>query len=824
MKRFFQLATILFLLFSATAAVQAAQVTITSTTIGNWQNSATNPHLRIYVNKVVVTSDKHTLIAGSVQNGGPVYADITCSVAGGILTIPLTTIDSLSDALVGSDAKYSAWFYTAQGQQIKSFDGLSTFSVPAQPVTTTWADIIIFNATSVPHIDGVTFNRTQILQLVAGLAPLTTKGDLYVFGSSSTRLPVGSNGQVPIADSTQALGIRWGVPTGGQWGQIIGTLGSQSDLASALAGKQSVGNYLTGLTGDGSASGPGSTSFTLATVNSNVGSFTNANITVDAKGRVTAASNGSGAGGDASTNTSSSTDSEIVLFSGTGGKTLKRSTGANPALMPALLRFQNATVNDTGWANTGAMALMAQGADSTVGSPINSGNPSMVFQTSRSGGSLGVGVFGYEFGFNKISGPGDTYIAGFLNRVSQDMTGFAAGDYNNHGIKSHVVLSPTNIPGGVNVYGYNVMMVERIVSGVRAVALQTESVNNSGIDGDLNGASLNSLISLNVAAGGNAESSLGIQLEAPLPTSFSIGIKPKRDSVRRYIIDNSDGLFGPTGTVTVTNGSATITGSGTKFTKEFVGGDQVTLADDGVTWYEVASTPVSDTSLTLTTNFAGSTASGKSLTKTVMPLRLIRPSYITATDGTNDYRLLGMNASNQVMLDKDGRHVFSGANFTANNNYTNKVRIGFADGDTTYAGLWFGPLASSVPTTSNYAILYEPALQETIFNGTTAVGFRVANTEYWQLNSSGHFIAFTNNANDIGLSGGNKPRTIYVGTSVESPVFKTTTALITATGGSTPAFGTNFIGGTGGPTTAAQNGWMKMQDSSGATVWVPVWK
>lgn len=55
---------------------------------------------------------------------------------------------------------------------------------------------------------------------------------------------------------------------------------------------QPTGNYITALTGDGTATGPGSVAFTLATVNSNVGSFTNANITVNAKGLITAASSG----------------------------------------------------------------------------------------------------------------------------------------------------------------------------------------------------------------------------------------------------------------------------------------------------------------------------------------------------------------------------------------------------------------------------------------------------------------------------------------------------------------------------------------------------
>lgn len=43
--------------------------------------------------------------------------------------------------------------------------------------------------------------------------PLTTKGDVYVYGSGPTRLPVGTNGQILIADSTQTLGVKWGTNT-----------------------------------------------------------------------------------------------------------------------------------------------------------------------------------------------------------------------------------------------------------------------------------------------------------------------------------------------------------------------------------------------------------------------------------------------------------------------------------------------------------------------------------------------------------------------------------------------------------------------------------
>jgi hypothetical protein len=55
-----------------------------------------------------------------------------------------------------------------------------------------------------------------------GLAPgsdegtdLTTKGDLHGYGTSNTRVPIGSNDQVLTADSAQALGLKWATAAGG---------------------------------------------------------------------------------------------------------------------------------------------------------------------------------------------------------------------------------------------------------------------------------------------------------------------------------------------------------------------------------------------------------------------------------------------------------------------------------------------------------------------------------------------------------------------------------------------------------------------------------
>jgi hypothetical protein len=94
-------------------------------------------------------------------------------------------------------------------------------------------------------------------------------------------------------------GISYSTSTGNITLTQATSTASQAGFLSAadwitFNGKQTAGTYITGLTGDGSASGPGSAAFTLATVNSNIGSFGSSTvvpiITVNAKGLITAVS------------------------------------------------------------------------------------------------------------------------------------------------------------------------------------------------------------------------------------------------------------------------------------------------------------------------------------------------------------------------------------------------------------------------------------------------------------------------------------------------------------------------------------------------------
>lgn len=116
-----------------------------------------------------------------------------------------------------------------------------------------------------------------------------------------TLIPVGAIGNGSVLSGSNTGDVTLGTASGlSLTGQALSLGVASAGVTGALTGtdwstfngKQAAGNYMTALTGDVTAAGPGSSAATLATVNSNVGSFTSANITVNAKGLITAASSG----------------------------------------------------------------------------------------------------------------------------------------------------------------------------------------------------------------------------------------------------------------------------------------------------------------------------------------------------------------------------------------------------------------------------------------------------------------------------------------------------------------------------------------------------
>jgi hypothetical protein len=727
-----------------------ANVTIEETDVNYWTASSDAPILRAYYSKSFTAADGTIVEWGNKDGMGVAYKSVTTTLLAGTVTIPSFTIISTRDGVDYRLSRISFHWFTSGGTYLKPFGEYTNLAVDENDTTVTFADLKIFNSGSPALPPDSYYNKSQTLQLISDNAGLTVlSGDVTTPGGGSAVTTI-ANDAVTFAKmqniSTSRL-LGRSTASSGDIEQI--SLGSGLNLAAGVLSATGAVSSIDGLIGDVVfTEGSSGSDFNIAGLGSTV-TFNIPDAGASARGVMT-----------------------------TGAQSL-----AGAKTFTGVMTHIGAPASDTAQGST-TTANLFRGADSSSGSPLNSNDPSVYLQTFRTGGSAGVGMFGYNLNFNTTGVlDGNTYGLYLVTRLGHSLTG--TSDRFHEGIRSYMRMSVTGL-GSNNVVGYAFTAnAERTVTGVRAVGYYVDQRNSTASDAAVSTGVIDTMYGAVFSHDGTSHNTGEIYFEGPSnATSSYFGLKFAANSVCQRVLDLTVAtatLQGSAWTATAASNQVTIA-SGGHADVEVVAGDWISV--NGV-YCKVASATANAITLTgIYSSFGGAgTPTDLTITKSVQPLWLANQSFISAMNaaGSARYDFAGLTSGNVWSVDPDGRNVTFGLSIIANNNATNKVRIG-ASSDTTYPGIWFGDGAAS-PSLSNYSFLYDESVDTTILNAPLVIDFRIANAAAWTINASKHLlVSATDNTLDIGASGANRPRTGYFGTSIIAPVGTFATSISIAGG------------------------------------------
>lgn len=227
---------------------------------------------------------------GGFTSGGALYATSSSALTSGVLPLTggglgVSTTPAKGAIPIGTGAGYTVGTLTA-GSGVMITNGAGTVTITA---TGSGGTVTSVNASG--GTTGMTFTGGPI----TGTGTLTMGGTLAVAsGGTGAGTQAGAQSALGVPSTTgSGASGTWGISISGNAATSSSTTGNAATATTLATGRTIA------ITGDISYTSPsfnGSANVTaagtLATVNSNVGSFTNASLTVNAKGLVTAASSG----------------------------------------------------------------------------------------------------------------------------------------------------------------------------------------------------------------------------------------------------------------------------------------------------------------------------------------------------------------------------------------------------------------------------------------------------------------------------------------------------------------------------------------------------